>query len=64
MKNLFLLIFFIFTTIISFSQNKNKSNLCLQNEKYMVGTWKMDTIVIKEDFDMGDYAALYQEKFK
>ncbi|HUM89569.1 MAG TPA: lipocalin family protein [Prolixibacteraceae bacterium] len=33
------------------------------NEKYMVGTWKMDTIFLKENTNLGDYKALYDQKF-
>lgn len=63
MKNLLITIFLICITGILWAQKPQKSSLCLMNEKYMVGTWKMDTIFLKENTNLGDYKALYDQKF-
>jgi len=64
-KSLFIIILiYIFASSIGYTQNKAKSDLCVYNEKLMVGTWKMDTIYLKENINLGDYKELYDQKFR
>ncbi len=45
------------------AQNKEKGKLCKINEELIVGTWKLDTIYLKENVQFGDYYYLYEKKF-
>lgn len=63
MKKLLFAILIICTSSVLLAQKPQKSSLCMMNEKYMVGSWKMDTIFLKDNIKLGDYQALYDQKF-
>lgn len=58
-----LVILFYFSVSTVFGQHK-KSKVQSQNEEFLIGIWRVDTIVMKNMQDLGEYYDLYLEKYK